>query len=215
MSSNQPRGKGLQSLPCAPDNHTIHSSSQLFLRFGTRGLWAGSLHLGESAVKKGILTTDDNRVEGNGRLSPIPLLPLVKPDVRISRIRLSCKRSSLPTLIPSVPYTFSPAVASGKREYMEPIVSLLQQEPFAPQELPCFPSTTIPSDFRRWGPWTTPTLPPSAGSPRLLDFSFPTRCLQPRRGARRLRSSVASPTMAGFVQSGRLAAPTLCNEAEP
>ncbi|MCX6877142.1 MAG: hypothetical protein NTW21_25530, partial [Verrucomicrobia bacterium] len=30
----------------------------------------------------------------------------------------------------------------------------------------------------------------------------------------RLHSSAASPTMAGFVQSGRLAAPTLCNEAE-
>jgi hypothetical protein len=36
----------------------------------------------------------DGRVESNGRLSPFPLLPLVKPDVRISRIRLSCKHSS-------------------------------------------------------------------------------------------------------------------------
>jgi hypothetical protein len=35
-----------------------------------------------------------SRVESNGGLAPIPLLPLVKPDVRISRIRLSCKRSS-------------------------------------------------------------------------------------------------------------------------
>ena len=33
----------------------------------------------------------DGRVESNGRLSPAPLLPLVEPDVRISRIRLSCK----------------------------------------------------------------------------------------------------------------------------
>ena len=64
-----------------------------------------------------------------------------------------------------------------------------------------------PSDFRRG-------VAACAGSPRLLDFSFPTRCLQSPRGARRLRSSVASPTMAGFVQSGRLATPTLCNEAE-
>jgi hypothetical protein len=40
------------------------------------------------------MTTDEadySRVESNGRLSPIPLLPLVKPDVQISRIRLSCK----------------------------------------------------------------------------------------------------------------------------
>ena len=64
-----------------------------------------------------------------------------------------------------------------------------------------------PSDFRR-------SVAARAGSPRLLDFSFPTRCLQSPRGARRLHSSAASPTMAGFVQSGRLAAPTLCNEAE-
>ena len=64
-----------------------------------------------------------------------------------------------------------------------------------------------PSDFRRG-------VAACAGSPRLLDFSFPTRCLQSPRGARRLRSSVASPTMAGFVLSGRLATPTLCNEAE-
>jgi len=70
-----------------------------------------------------------------------------------------------------------------------------------------FLTTMGPSDFRRG-------VAACAGSPRLLDFSFPTRCLQSPRGARRLRSSVASPTMAGFVQSGRLATPTLCNEAE-
>jgi len=40
------------------------------------------------------LTTKGSRVESNGRFAPIPLLPLVKPDVRISRIRLSCKHSS-------------------------------------------------------------------------------------------------------------------------
>ena len=77
-----------------------------------------------------------------------------------------------------------------------------------------FLTITRPSDSRRWGRWTTPTLPPFAGSPRFLCFSFPTRCLQSPRGACRLRSSVASPTVAGFVLSGRLAAPTLCNEAE-
>jgi hypothetical protein len=71
-----------------------------------------------------------------------------------------------------------------------------------------------PSDFRRRERWTMPTLLPSAGSPRLLDFSFPTRWLQSPRGAHRLHSSAASPMMAGFVLSGRLAAPILCNEAE-
>jgi hypothetical protein len=44
-----------------------------------------------SAGGKRFLTS---RVESNGRFAPIPLLPLVKPDVRISRIRLSCKHSS-------------------------------------------------------------------------------------------------------------------------
>jgi hypothetical protein len=70
-----------------------------------------------------------------------------------------------------------------------------------------FPATTGPSDFRRG-------VAARAGSPRFLDFSFPARCLQSPRGACRLHTSAASPTMAGFVQSGRLAAPTLCNEAE-
>jgi hypothetical protein len=36
----------------------------------------------------------NSRVESNGRLAPVTLLPLIKPDVRISRIRLSCKHSS-------------------------------------------------------------------------------------------------------------------------
>ena len=31
------------------------------------------------------------RVESNGRLLPIPSLPLIKPDLQFSRIRLSCK----------------------------------------------------------------------------------------------------------------------------
>lgn len=34
---------------------------------------------------------ETSRVESNGRLLPVPLLPLVEPDVQISRIRLSCK----------------------------------------------------------------------------------------------------------------------------
>jgi hypothetical protein len=48
---------------------------------------AGAFTMGNSVA-------EDSRVESNGGLAPIPLLPLVKPDVRISRIRLSCKRSS-------------------------------------------------------------------------------------------------------------------------
>jgi hypothetical protein len=38
------------------------------------------------------MPTEYSRVESNGRLAPVPLLPLVEPDVRISRIRLSCKQ---------------------------------------------------------------------------------------------------------------------------
>lgn len=45
-------------------------------------------------------------------------------------------------------------------------------------------------------------------------IGFDDRRTQSPRGARRLHLSAASPTMAGFVQSGGLAAPTLCNEAE-
>jgi hypothetical protein len=63
----------------------------------------GSAALRESP---GFSRAKGDGVESSGRLSPIPLLPLVKPDVRISRIRLSCKRSSLPTLIRSATYTF-------------------------------------------------------------------------------------------------------------
>ena len=70
-----------------------------------------------------------------------------------------------------------------------------------------FPATMGPSDSRRG-------VAARAGYLRFLGFSFPTRCLQPPRGACRLRSSVASPTVAGFVPSGRLAAPAFCNEAE-
>jgi len=41
-----------------------------------------------------------SRVESNGRLSPVPLLPLVEPDVRISRIRLSCKHFVRGAVVP-------------------------------------------------------------------------------------------------------------------
>jgi len=57
--------------------------------------WSGhpvrSLHEAMNSQEKKIGTS---RVESNGRLAPVPLLPLVKPDVRISRIRLSCRYSS-------------------------------------------------------------------------------------------------------------------------
>ena len=64
-----------------------------------------------------------------------------------------------------------------------------------------------PSDSRR-------SVAARAGSLRFLGFSFPARCLQSPRGACRLRSSVASPAVAGVAISGRLAAPKKCNEAE-
>ena len=47
---------------------------------------------------------------------------------------------------------------------------------------------------------------PPAGSPRFLDCSFPARCPQPPRKARRVLLLVTSSPMAGFSISGRLAA---------
>ena len=77
-----------------------------------------------------------------------------------------------------------------------------QQGPFAPRELPRFPATTTPSDFRPcstswlWIPnrafWS---IPQHAGSPRFLDFSLGTRCPLPPRRARRVHMPVTSPPM--------------------
>ena len=58
-------------------------------------------------------------------------------------------------------------------------------------------------------------LPHPAGSPRFLDRSVPTRRpLSPRR-AQQVLAPIASLPVSGFRFSGRLAALTLCNEAEP
>jgi hypothetical protein len=58
-------------------------------RFEKRFPRGGLLELREES-----LNLETGRVESNGKLAPVPLLLLVKPDVRISRIRLSCKHSS-------------------------------------------------------------------------------------------------------------------------
>ena len=98
-----------------------------------------------------------NRVESNGRLAPDPLLPIVKPDVRISRIRLSCKRSSLPTLIRSAKYTIFFRNRLRQAEMYGPIVSLLQSVPFAPGWLGLSPL-----------PWDRPTSSGRGDGPRQL-----------------------------------------------
>lgn len=43
---------------------------------------------------------EGGRVESNGRLAPAPLLPLIEPDVRFSRIRLSCKHFFIDSEVP-------------------------------------------------------------------------------------------------------------------
>ena len=54
----------------------------------------------------------------------------------------------------------------------------------------------------------------SAGAPRFLDRSVPMRRPQPPRRARQLLAPITSPPVSGFITYGRLAAPTLHNEAE-
>jgi len=49
-------------------------------------------------MKTGIFTS---RVESDGRLLRLSALPLVEPDVRISRIRLSCKHFIMGESVPT------------------------------------------------------------------------------------------------------------------
>jgi hypothetical protein len=97
-----------------------------------------------------------------------------------------------------------------------------QQGPFAPRELPRFPATTTPSDFRPcstswlWIPncafWS---IPQHAGSPRFLDSSLGTRCPLPPRRAQRVHMPVASPLMLASPSLKGWPLSTLRFEAEP
>ena len=56
--------------------------------------------------------------------------------------------------------------------------------------------------------------PSPVGPPRFLNRSFSTRHPQSPRRTSRLLTPAASPSVLGFATFGRLAALTLCNEAE-
>ena len=86
-------------------------------------------------------------------------------------------------------------------------VAYLQSSPLARQELPRFFATMGTSDSR-----TLPCV--RFGSLRFLDFSFLTRRLQSPRRVHRLLVNVSSSTITGFSQSGGIATPIWCNEAE-
>jgi hypothetical protein len=171
---------------------------------------------------------------------PCPSLPLVGPDVRISRIRLSGKHfvigdrvrnetsvlsmlSDLASILPkAVCWAANPSephcgpggccplvrggpcgqAAAGRFDRRTFTVGPLRSRPVKP-----FLTPTRPSDSR-WGAIA------HAGSLRFLNLSFPARCLQPPRRARRLHTGVASSTVADFTISGRMVTPILRNEAE-
>jgi hypothetical protein len=66
------------------------------------------------------------------------------------------------------------------------------------------PGQGRPSVMYSLGPLRSSLPPCPAGSPRFLDRSFPARCPQPPRKARRVRPA-ASPPVAGFLTFGRRA----------
>jgi len=96
-----------------------------------------------------------------------------------------------------------------------------QQGPFAPSCFQDFLATMGLSDSRMqqisrlFIPGHPPAFPPSrSGSPRFLGASFRKRPPLSPRSAPQVRIPVSSLQVSGFAQSGRLATPTLCNEAE-
>ena len=86
-----------------------------------------------------------------------------------------------------------------------------QQGPFPPPELPGFHGTMGPADSRRprltfMSSRRTLGSIPSRRVSQVPGQSFGTRCPQPPRQARELLLPIASPTVTGFITSGRMAA---------
>ena len=118
---------------------------------------------------------------------------------------------------------FSPSLVSHPhqlRGFLSPLRSC--QGPLAPRALPRFPATTGLSDSpTSRAPLMSSRRPlsPSSpnrqrGSPSLPNRTFPAPCpLSPQR-VPALLVNVASPRMAGFRFSGRLATLRLCNQAD-
>jgi hypothetical protein len=96
-----------------------------------------------------------------------------------------------------------------------------QQGPLAPSCFQDFLATMGLSDsrlrqtLRLFIPGHPPARSPGrSGSPRFLDASFRARSSQPPRGALQVPLFVSSLQVAGFINSGSLAAPNQRNEAE-
>ena len=157
--------------------------------------------------------------------------PLVKPDVRISRIRLTRRDSSMnmhgkyPLGSPTSAVLgrgLKSVVGRSQAEHASSCLTTLRQDPFAPPELPRFIATMNPSDSRsqpgRGYSFPRPVVPAKAGTPRRVsqvpNGSVAIRRPQPPRGAGPLHmlvaswSVLASPLMEGWPL------PDLSHEAE-
>jgi hypothetical protein len=97
-----------------------------------------------------------------------------------------------------------------------------RQGPLAPSCFQDFPATMGLSDSRLRSPdrlfipgQPSVCSPYRSGSPRFLGASFRARFPLPPRGALQVPTPVASLQVSGLAVSGRLATPTLRNEADP
>ncbi len=123
----------------------------------------------------------------------------------ISRGRPGSSQSVVGSLLPK---RLSPPLTSARSRW----------GPFVPRALPRFPATMRPADSRHAA--ARLCLPvsvgfhPHAGAPRFLGQSFGTRSPQSPRQVQWLLMLVASPPVAGFSISGRLANLHACDEAE-
>ena len=145
--------------------------------------------------------------------------PLVKPDVRISRIRLA-RRYSLMDMhgdhlrlehqpVATAESCLNPLWAEAKTEHASSCATILRQGPFAPPELPDFHATMNPSDFRRgqitviYSRGSLPERAPRRTS-QVPGRSVAIRRPQPPRGTAPLhllipsRCMLASPYMEGW-----------------
>ena len=160
--------------------------------------------------------------------------PLIEPDVRISRIRLSCELSPgsgrasnaeqrvwrRRPLAGSL-HPYSMVHPSSGTPFV--VRCTLTVAPLRSTGISRFLATMGASDFRpepcgglwfrrrRWV-WLAPPHP--GGSPRFLDLSFCARRTQPPRIAPRVHTLIASARVSGRPYSGRETANDLRNEAE-
>jgi len=153
--------------------------------------------------------------------------PLVKPDVRISRIRLTRKHSLMNmhknvSCLDHQPVAtsdagLSPLWAEAKAEQASSCATSLRQGPFAPRELPRFVATMNPSDSR---PGQAAVMdsgslvrafptegPPPGRVSQVPAWSVVARRPLSPRGTPSPHVLVAGRPMTGFTISGGLAVP--------